>query len=440
MNIGIFTDTYFPQVNGIATSISLLEKELLALGHNVYIFTTTDPRATASTNGVVRKLQFLNNLFIKRHFRMDLSGKNAESDHEPMGLASRSNVYRMHSVPLASFPDRRVGLAYPPNMLLKIRKLKLDIVHTHTEFSLGIFGKVVSEFLRVPLVHTYHVMYEDYVHYVSWGTQKIARNVSRIFCNRAKAVICPTQKVKDCLLSYGVKRPIRVIPTGIDFEPFRSKNYSAGETEALRKSFGILPHEQVILSLGRVAREKSIDVLIAGMPAILAKLPNTKMLIVGDGPARTDLQNMAIRLGIADRVIFAGEQPWAQIGKYYRVGDIFASASSTETQGLTYMEAMAAGLSVVAKFDKSIEKLIRPGETGYTFVNDSSFPDIAVKVLADHAGRETVAAQALAAISGMSGRQFALKVEELYRKVMRLPRFRISRAVLSKVRKHRFGK
>ena len=380
MNIGLFTDTFFPQINGVATSVHILEKELATLGHNVYIFTTTSPNAPA-----------------------------------------KANVFRMPSMPFAFLPTHRVGLLYPPNVLLKIRKLKLDIVHTHSEFPLGIFGKVVSEFLKIPLVHTYHTLWEDYVHYVARGhliTPKMARQFSRFFCNRARAVIAPTEKARDVLLSYDVERPIRIIPTGIDFEPFDPAKHSSSEIDELRQGLGILPDEHVLLSIGRVAKEKSMDVAIRQMPKILEAVPNVKMLVVGDGPARADLQQLAKSLGVGEKVVFAGARPWSEIGKYYQLGSIFVSSSVTETQGLTYAEAIAARLPVIAKFDQSIAQLIRHGETGLTFNQDDELAGLVTEILTDNTKKERIVAQAMASIQYLSSKQYGLSVEELYNEVI----------------------
>ena len=380
MNIGIFTDTYFPQINGVATSVHLLEKELSASGHNVYIFTTTDPKALPA-----------------------------------------KDIFRMPSMPFAFLPSHRVGLLYPPGVLLKIRKLKLDIVHTHTEFPLGIFGKVVSEFLKVPLVHTYHTMWEDYVHYVGKGhiiTPKMAQQFSKFFCNRARAVITPTEKSRDSLISYGVERPVRVIPTGIDFKPFNPEFYSKDEIEALRKEFGILPKDQVMLSLGRVAKEKSIDVIINKMPGIIAFKPNVKLLIVGDGPARNDLEDLSKKLNLENHVIFAGSRPWSEVGKYYQLGNVFVSASVTETQGLTYVEAMAAHLPVIAKLDKSIEGLVMHGKTGYTFQNNEDLPGLVLDILSDTGCMQRIVSEALTSISHLSSQMYGQNIQKLYKEVI----------------------
>ena len=380
LNIGLFTDTYFPQINGVATSVHLLRSELTALGHNVYIFTTTDPRA-------------------KRE----------------------AGIFRMPSMPFVFLPSHRVGLVYSPKALLKMRKLKLDVVHTHSEFSLGIFGKIVSEFLKIPLIHTYHTLWEDYVHYVAGGhliTPKMARKFSKFFCNRARVVIAPTEKAEGYLLGYGVERPIRVIPTGINFAPFAPQSHCADEIKELRASLGISPEDRVLLSLGRVGKEKSMDIIIKQMPKILEMLPNVKLVIVGDGPVRTELEELSKTLDISENVIFTGARPWDEIGKYYQLGDAFINASVTETQGLTYVEAMAAGLPVIAKFDTSIENLVRHNETGYTFHNDEDLPRLAVDVLTNDAEKSRVTAAARASIHHLSSQKYGQNAAELYAEVV----------------------
>jgi len=380
LNIGLFTDTYFPQINGVATSVHLLRNELMALGHNVYIFTTTDPRA--------------------------------ERD---------AGIFRMRSMPFVFLPSHRVGLLYSPNALLKMRRLKLDIVHTHSEFSLGIFGKIVSEFLKIPLVHTYHTLWEDYVHYVAGGhliTPKMTRRFSRFFCNRARVVIAPTEKAEGYLHRYGVERPIRVIPTGISFAPFAPESYCKNDIAELKQSIGILPNERVLLSLGRVGKEKSIDVIIKQMPKILEMMPGVKLVIVGDGPVRAELEEISKNLQVDANVVFTGAKPWNEIGKYYQIGDAFINASVTETQGLTYVEAMAAGLPVIAKFDQSIEKLVRHDVTGYTFSNDADLAQLVVDVLTNDADKERIISTAASSIEHLSSKKYGQSAANLYAEVI----------------------
>lgn len=158
MNIGIFTDTYFPQLNGVATSVQTLRRELEKKGHQVYIFTPYDPRQQQETD-----------------------------DH----------IFRLPSMPFIFVKNYRACFVCPPHILRKIHQLKLDIIHTQTEFSLGFLGKLISKTCGIPMVHTYHTMYEDYVHYIAGGhliSAEGAREFSRIFCNTAMAVIAPTKK------------------------------------------------------------------------------------------------------------------------------------------------------------------------------------------------------------------------------------------------------
>ena len=381
MNIGIFSDTYFPQINGVATSTKILEQELRALGHNVYIFTPADPKAP----------------------------KN-----EP-------NVYRLPSMPFTFLPSHRMTLIYPPRLLANMSKFKLDIIHTQTEFTVGIFGRIVSSFHKIPSVHTYHTMYEDYVHYIANGhliTPKMAGSYSRIFCNKSSAVIAPVAKTFDYLKKIGVTKPISVIPTGILFEPFRRGKYSDAELMEVKLSLGLNLEDPVIINVGRVAQEKSLDTVVSQMPGLLAQIPDAKLLIVGDGPKKAELISLSKKLGIENSVIFAGAKPWSEIGKYYQLGDVFVSASTSETQGLTYVEAMAAKVAVVAKQDRSIEDVVINGLTGYCFEEDNELPAVLCAALSCPQKREELTGRAYSHISHMSSESFGKSVEALYMDVL----------------------
>ncbi|NLK36828.1 MAG: pyridoxal phosphate-dependent aminotransferase [Epulopiscium sp.] len=382
MNIGLFTDTYFPQINGVATSVHTLADALKQRGHNVYIFTPSDPRAD----------------------------KNEDA-----------SILRMPSIPFLMLKNYRVGMLYTPFTLNKINHLKLDIVHTQTEFPLGMFGKFLSVTHQIPMVHTYHTMYQDYVHYIAGGkliTPAMAKEFSKIFCNTAQAVIAPTQKAKDFLEECGVSKPIRIIPTGIDTSRFAKSNFSPKEIASLRRSLGLEEDTPTILSLGRVAKEKSIDVILRGLPALFQKLPQAKMVIVGDGPERENLEKLTHELNIAENVIFAGARPWEEIGKYYQIGTVFVSASLSETQGLTFAEAMAGGIPVVAKRDASIESIITHNETGVLFEKDEEVSDILYTILTDSALRKRLSDTSMAVMEQLSVENFVTNVEQLYYEVL----------------------
>ncbi len=381
MNIGLFTDTYFPQINGVGTSVHTLSEGLRKRGHNVYIFTPFDPRI-----------------------------KEDEKD-----------VIRMPSMPCFMVKGFRIGLLYTPQALNKIAHLKLDIIHTQTEFSLGMFGRMLARTLNIPTVHTYHTMYVDYVHYVAKGaliTPAMAKDFSKIFCNRADAVIAPTKKVLDSLIKYGVTKEIDIIPTGINTELFKKSNYKLEDTIQLKKEIGLNIDDPIMLYLGRIAKEKSIDVLINAMPELLKRIPNLKLVIVGDGPVKKDLENLTESLNLTENIIFTGAKPWAEIGKYYQLGDIFVSASTSETQGLTFAEAMAGGLPVIARKDECLENIIIHGKTGLLFEKPEELPDMVESIIKNKDTLKSYSEASIKAMEELSVENFALKVDELYTSVL----------------------
>lgn len=342
MNIGLFTDTYFPQVSGVATSIKTLKEELEREGHTVYIFTTTDPD--------VDKDQF-----------------------EP-------NIFRFASVPFISFKERRIAIRGLFRAYQVARDLELDIVHTQTEFSMGYIGKFVAKNLHIPCVHTYHTMYQDYLHYILNG--KLVRpyhvkQAMRAYLHNMHGIVAPSSRVVKTLRSYGVKTPMEVIPTGINL-----CQYDHPVLDDPRVVLKIAPTTNVLLSLSRIAFEKKIDEVIAALPAILAAVPNTVLVIVGDGPARETLQNQAKSLGIWEHVIFTGEVPNEHVAAYYHMADLFLSASESESQGLTYIEAMASGLKSVAAASPYTNDLLDDPAIGTTFTSEPEMVQQVTRYLA----------------------------------------------------------
>lgn len=377
MKIGLFTDTYFPQINGVATSTRILAQELRKKGHKVYIFTTTDPNAKAP----------------------------------------EFDVFRLPSVAFIFLRSHRASIIFTPKALALVKKMDLDIVHTQTEFSLGVFGKIAALRFKIPHIHSFHTMYPDYVHYIANGhlvTPKMAENFCRLCCNVAKTVITPTEKVREFLVSVGVKKPIEIIPTGMEFDAFERENVPPEVIRDIKAGLGITETDKVIVTVGRLAKEKSIDVLVSAMPEILKTVPEALLVIVGDGPVKKQLEATAVGLGVKERVIFAGAKPWAEIGRYYALGDVFASASVSETQGLTFIEAMAAKTAVIAKSDPCLEGTVIDGKTGMLFEKNEDFPQAAIKALSDPALRERLAENAYAHIQNFSAESFANSVLKVY--------------------------
>ena len=394
MNIGLFTETYYPEINGVATSVYTLKNELEKRGHNVYVFTTTTPGAP---------------------------------DHE-------YNVFRVPSIPFILITERRVGLFYQPKLAHIIKKLNLDIIHTHTEFSLGIFGRIMARELKLPVVHTYHTIYEDYTHYLTRfkaldsRAKAFARTYSKVCCNTVEQVIVPTEKTKHLLTTYSVHKDISVIPTGIDLSKFDKVRYPQDDIKALKQRFGLKPEEKILIYIGRVSQEKNIEEIIKAMPEYMKRRQNVRFVIVGSGPALEKLENLVLQLGVEKRFVFTGAQPWDIIGLYYRLGDVFVSASKSETQGLTYIEAMASGLPVVARQDKCLEDILVEGWNGYSFTDTEGLYHGLDQVL--FVDQETdYSGNAVEKVQKYSTQEFAYQVEQVYQQVSSRDRVFCKRSV-----------
>lgn len=341
VNIGIFTDTYYPQVSGVATSIKVLRNQLERAGHQVYIFTTTDP-------------------------------------HVDKNIYER-NIFRFTSIPFVSFTDRRIAVRGLFKAYQVAKDLGLDIVHTQTEFSMGMIGKFVAKQLKIPCIHTYHTMYEDYLHYIANGKllkPYHVKEATRAYCYHLNGVVAPSHRVSKTLKGYGVKTPVRIIPTGIDIN-----QYEQTPDGDYREKLGYAPETPVLLSLSRLAYEKNIHEVIAALPEIIAQVPTAQLCIVGDGPARETLENQVKDAGLSEHVQFTGEIDNDEVYNYYQMADLFVSASNSESQGLTYIEAMAAGLKTVVASSPYTDQLLDDPSLGTTFGSERTLVQDVVRYL-----------------------------------------------------------
>ena len=384
MKIGIFTDAYHPDINGVVTSIKILEKEMKKRGHEVFVF--------------------------------------SPSKHEP---TENQNLYMLKSMPLffAKEFDFRIAAFYSRDIAKQIKELDLDIIHTQSEFSLGLFGKIISRKLSIPFIHTYHTKWEEYMHYVTpiKGTRNIypkrfARTFSKTFMRKAECIISPSKEVEK-YLKYKCdinNKPIFIIPTGIDIEPFNKDNFTNQFKIEFKKSIGVNEDDKIILFLGRIGLEKSIDVLMNKMPEIFSKVDKAKFVVVGDGPALESLKTLSKTLNISNKVIFVGRVPLEDVAKYYAISDVFVNASTTETQGLTYVEAMAAGIPVVAKFAPNLAEFIHHGKNGLLVKNDRDLPKNIIKVLTNDKVKNTLIKGGLETSKANSSVVFGDKLVEVY--------------------------
>lgn len=335
MKILITSDWYSPAVNGVVTSVKNLRRGLEERGHEVRILTLSQTTRSWEEDGVTY-----------------------------IGSVAAGLVY----------PGARLRTALAGKYVRELVDWHPDVVHSQCEFSTFFLARRIAEELNIPLVHTYHTVYEDYTHYFSPSVRfgkKAAAVFSRWAAAQTDCMIVPTGKVRLLLQSYGVDRPVFVVPSGIDLGRFRQEP-DPWRMAVLRSSLDIPPENLVLVSVGRLAEEKNLDELLA-LRAELGNAPVT-LLLVGDGPDRVRLEGAAAGLGLtAPDVVFAGMVPAEQVADWYQLGDLFVSASTSETQGLTYVEALAAGVPVLCRADPCLEGVIREGENGWTYRDSAEF-------------------------------------------------------------------
>ena len=323
MRIGFFTDTYTPQINGVVTSIRLFKEALEERGHEVYVFAPTP-------------------------------------EHHEDG----ERTFRFHSVPFVFQPEMRLASPVSIEALRVLDDADLDIIHSHDPFSIGLYGLTYARRKKLPYVHTYHTLYPEYVHYV-WDTRltrRLAERLSRDFCEACSSIVAPSTKIERHLREWGVTVPIDVIATGVDVDRFRSAD--PGRVQRLRTLAGISSDDRVLLYMGRLGREKNVEMLIRALWH--TREAGTRLIIAGDGPHRPELESLVSQFDLDERVSFVGYLEREDVVAAYHVADAFFFASTSETQGLVIGEAMAAGLPVIAAQDRAVEDFVIDGRTGST--------------------------------------------------------------------------
>lgn len=378
MRIGIFTDAYSPLISGVATSINILTSELRKQNHEVVIVTFE-------------------------------SGKKQEEEY-----VIRIPGKRM---PMKGLKDYFVAKV-TRKKLKALDELHLDIVHVHTEFTMGRLGRKYAKKHNVPLVYTYHTMYEDYVHFLSplfkRLLKKIARDYCKSFIKTVDQAVFPSIKVKNRFESYGYKGTPKIIPTGIHLERFRKINFNKEDVSKLKQKLGFNEDEFVMLFLGRISREKSLETLIIKFAELYKTNPKTKLLLVGGGPDAEDFKELVKELEIEDHVVFTGMVSPDEVAFYYQVGDLFVNFSMTETQGLTYIEALASGVPLLVKYDDNLEGVIENGVNGYSFINDDEFVPLFNKMTANKLVLDEMTTSTTKSIKKFSAENYANNILDVY--------------------------
>jgi len=293
------------------------------------------------------------------------------------------------------------------------------VIHSQTEFGVGTFSRVVASQLRIPIVHTYHTYYEDYMYYITKGhfdktSRKFVKELANYYCDKSiDELIVPTKKIYDVYKDkYKFKRDVNIIPTGLEIEKFYKENFDIKEVNKIKEKYKINKNDFVLLFVGRIGKEKNIDLLINNM------VDNTKLVIVGDGPDIDFYKELVKQNKVEDKVIFVGKIPYNEIPIYYQLGDIFVTASTSETQGLTVIEALASSLPILAIDDDSFKSVIN-GENGFLFKNEEEYKEILNKIVKDKNIIKEKSEKARESSKNYSSETFALRVLEVYNKAIK---------------------
>lgn len=385
MKILITTDWYKPVINGVVTSVLNLTEQLESRGHEVKVLTLS---------------------------------RSCHSYKE-------GNVIYAGSVGMGKiYPQARVKIpVVAKEYMEELMEWHPDLIHSQCEFSTFFLAKKIAGELNIPIVHTYHTVYEDYTHYFSpqkaWG-RSLVQMMTRKLSVQVDAMIAPSEKIEHILNGYQVSCPVDVVPSGIDTEKYK-KRIGDGSREALREKYGIGKDEMVLVYVGRMAKEKNIEELLWYQKSIQ---DNVKLVFVGDGPYRETLEMKAKEYGVEQSVIFTGMVSPKEVASYYQIGDLFVSASTSETQGMTYDEALAGGVPLLCRKDDCLKDVITEGTNRWQYENEAMYIECIRKwrELNEHE-KQIIRNAAVQAADQFSSENLAGRVEQVYLTVLEEKRY-----------------
>ncbi len=375
MRIAMFSDSALPIINGVSLSVDSLIQELRRQGHSVDLYTAGHPKA----------------------------------ESEP-------NTYRFRTVRLPWSRDYPVVVPPFYGMLREFRKHTYDVIHTHTPFTTGFVGMRWAESHTLPIVSTYHTLYDRYAHYIPLFPKryirfKIAKHTS-FYYNHVDQVICPSVAAMRWLRRQAVRTPISIIPTAC-FEKQMLDRYEC------RRKLGMGLNERYLLYVGRLAKEKNLETLFSAAKLAFNQDSTLRLWLVGDGPYREESVEFVRKLGIGDRVKFVGFLPRHEVDSYYAAADLFVFSSITETQGLVIQEAMAYGLPAIVVVGGGAGDGVIQGENGFLVKNDpATFAQTITDVLWNESLWSKLSANASRSVQERTPEAMAIKMLTVYERAI----------------------
>ncbi len=387
MKIGIFTDAYEPHISGVTTSIKMLKTALEKMHHDVYIVT-------------------------------------ANLDNNKFIYDEKNRIIYLPGIKTGIYETKLTGI-YSKKAMKIIKEWNLDVIHSQTEFGVGYFSRIVAKKLNLPIVHTYHTLYEDYVHYVTHGhfnnfAKKIAIKITKYYCEkRCNELIVPTDKIKDLFINkYNIIKQVNVIPTGIDIDKFKITPSMKKNIQTIKNKYKIKDTDFIIGSVGRIAPEKSFDKLLYNIKDMIKVNTNIKVLLVGGGPDLDNLKELTKKLNLENYVIFTDKIHYDLVPTYFNIFNVVVSFSKTETQGLTIIEGLAASKPTLCIEDDSFRAMIEPNYNGYLFKNDKEFKDYIFKLMNDQKLYKDMSTNARNSTYKYSKEVFAADILKVYHKAI----------------------
>ncbi len=376
LRIGLFTDTYAPQVNGVSVSLQMISEGLTKRGHQVTIFAPRFP---------------------------------GYKDDQP-------NVMRLPSLKYLNNPPIYVAVLGTPRSTWKLTREHFDVLHAHSPASVGLLAYLTASTKRLPLIYTYHTSITDYTHYIKFigGTGLIKRAAawfSKASTDLGDQIVVPSPKFYRLLLQQKVKQPITIIPNGIDLSMFKAvKNPGA-----LRKRLGIAQDAPIMLTVGRIDPEKRLDFIVEAFSLLADRVPNAHLVFAGDGSARKHVEEKANSTKVKDRIHFLGMVNRSELPDIFQDADVFLSASTTEVHPISVIEAIASGLPFVAVKDEAFEGMLEHGLNGYEVPLDvNQYADVLADLLPDRERLKRFSEHSLALSQKYSIETQVRSLEKLY--------------------------
>ena len=377
MKIAFFTNCYLPYLSGVTLSIKTLRDELNLLGHETFVIGPRYPN-------------------------------HQETDPK---------IFRLLSLP-APYPGYRLVFPYSYSVFNRLKEEKIDLIHAHQPFGVGLAALGLARSMKVPLVYTLHTLFPRYVHHLplipDWLSKRAVSAYLSFFCGQTDTVIVPSEMVRRWLALGKIRAPITVLPTGIKVDLIKQKKALKNQRDEIRRKYAVPNEAKLLIYAGRISEEKNIPFLLKAFPAIRKEAPNTYLMLVGGGPKESDYQ--ALAKTIDPQIFFVGQKEHGEVIDHYLAADLFVYASVTETQGLVLCEAKACGLPVVAVFGGGIADVVESGVDGYLVPqNQTVFVDHVLRLLKNDPLRKEMSRKAEEDLAlRFSAPAVAKRVEALY--------------------------